>query len=393
MAILRVRDGAAALDRAGWGTAIGAERAGTRRWRSVAVLMAVLAAIAGSAGAADRWLRVTTLDSRPIAPLPAAGLFAEPVTVAVTISAGVHRAPWLMTEDELRQSVEAWKRMHLEDWDAVRPSLRAAGLDAMLLRYAHLLNDPAAWDRMTVHDWDAVPQPVRTVAYRRMVAYWSGFYDVGAEFNLPPGTVADTLAAIVMSESWFDHRARSLHRDGTWDVGLAQASSFARERVRQLHAAGIVDAALGDEEYRNPWMATRFVALWMKLMLDESAGDLDRAVRAYNRGSGDAMDSLGADYLAAVQRRLLRYIRNGDAPAAWDHVWRRSRQLMTRWRQPSITSVIDSLPCLSRKGCTVGHVHHSQSLGAGGVAAREQRNQRVTIGQRRLHRSALRRSQ
>jgi hypothetical protein len=73
-------------------------------------------------------------------------------------------------------------------------------------------------------------------------------------------------------------------------------------------------------------MATRFVALWMKLMLQESGGDMERAIRAYNRGSADAMDALGATYLSTVQQRLGRYIRNVDSPSSWNHVWRRSRQ-------------------------------------------------------------------
>jgi len=70
--------------------------------------------VATAIAIADRWLRVTTVQSIPTPPTQAASpLFAAPVMLQITVTASLQRAPWITSDAELRASVEMWKRMHL----------------------------------------------------------------------------------------------------------------------------------------------------------------------------------------------------------------------------------------------------------------------------------------
>jgi len=231
----------------------------------------------------------------------------------VTITADWQKVNITVPVYALRSDVTLWRKMNFDDWDTVTQRLREDGLSAMRNRFGHLISNPQQWDRMDAHDWDLIPQPIRAMTDMQMIRYWSGYYQVGASLGLPLGTVTNTMSAIVMAESWFEHRARHVNADGHRDIGLGGFSEHCRRTLERLAGEGAVDFNMRGEDYFDPWHATRVVAVWFERMLQEANGDLDLAVRAYHRGRLLARRGEGTAYLANVKRLRQRFIRNEES--------------------------------------------------------------------------------
>ena len=257
-------------------------------------------------------------------PIPRFVLPAVDITLAETEEMdGWTPVPLVVTAEEVRTDVWLWRRLFFHNWDRFATPLREEGLTAMLSRFRRPLLGPVAWDHMDAGDWDRVPQPVRAMAVFGMTDCWHGHYRPGRAFGLDARSVRDRLHAIAMAESWFEHRAVQENDDGTRDLGITQASDYARNRIRVLHIRGKSDFGLAEDDYFDPWKATRALVYWFSLMLEETAGDLDAATRAYHVGGDRALAGRGGDYLDNITRVEREYV-GGSAPSpTW--TWLRER--------------------------------------------------------------------
>lgn len=233
----------------------------------------------------------------------------------------------VVTVDRLRTDRTIWRQMHFDDWDGVPRPFREMGLEAMIHAYAPLFEDRAAWHRMTASDWDQVPQPIRAMVFLRMIWHWARVERLGSEFGMQPDRLAQTVAAIVMTESWFEHRAVNENPWGNRDLGLAQCSDHCREELVKMALEGVIDFLPGPWHYFNPWVATRIATVWFERELLLADGDVDLAIRAYHRGQENAMDERGDVYLARVRRLRERYIRAQTTSPSWKFLTEEIRRL------------------------------------------------------------------
>lgn len=296
-----------------------------RRGWPIVVASCTLALIVGFAILQRTINRRLAIELPDLPPVPVLSAFGDQTPVAVTITADWQKVIVTVPAYTVSSDVTLWRNMNFDDWDTVSERLREDGLTAMWKRFGHLVNSPAQWDRMTAHDWDWIPQPIRAMAYIRMMKYWSGYYQVGTRFGLPRGTVTNTMNAIVMAESWFEHRGSHTNPGGDRDIGLGGSSEYCRRTIQHLAQDGAVDFTLEEDDYFDPWRATRVVAVWFELMLQEANGDLDLAIRSYHRGWPLARRGEGEVYLANVKRLRRLYIRNEDNSPAWHFLFDRAR--------------------------------------------------------------------
>jgi hypothetical protein len=223
--------------------------------------------------------------------------------VEVTVMEGWESRPIVVTAEEVRTDRWLWREMFFRNWDRLPGPLREEGLAGMYTRYRRVLRGPATWETMDAEDWDRVPQPVRAMAVLGMIDCWRAHYRPGEPFGLAAAAVGDRMKAIAMAESWFQHRAVSGNPDGSRDLGIAQATDATRSRIRVLYVRGASDFGLADDDYFDPWNGTRALVYWFSLLVEEAAGDLDVATRAYNVGTERARAGAAAGYLDTVRRR------------------------------------------------------------------------------------------
>ncbi|CAN5819273.1 hypothetical protein BH24ACI5_BH24ACI5_24670 [soil metagenome] len=288
------------------------------RGRRIGALLAAAALAAAAAGGLALHEFATARENPAVAPPPSllrSVVDRRPVTITLTTPEWT-KVREVVTVAELRSDRRLWRQMHVGDWDKIPEAIREPALRNMIGAYAPVFDDPGKWRQMSAADWDDVPQPVRAMAYLRMIWHWAAAERVGMEFGLQPSRVAHSIGAIVMAESWFEHRAVNQNEWGR-DLGLAQCSTFCQRIMAVMALTGMIRFAPSENDYFNPWLATRVATVWFKRELIRADGDVELAIRAYHRGIDAAMDKKGDVYLAGVLRLREQYVRGQTASASW----------------------------------------------------------------------------
>ena len=298
----------------------------------VRVLLSVLACtVLAGVLSGSVWVHRFATSAEAPAPVPAPSPLTAlsnvaPIPITITTPAWT-KVREIVTVDQLHTDHRLWRQMHFGDWDGVSVAYRETALKAMIRAHADLFRGPDRWRTMTAADWDDIPQPIRAMVYLRMIWHWAAMERVGVEFNLNPEKVALTIGAIVMAESWFEHRAINVNPWGNRDFGLAQCSDFCRAEIAAMIARCELLFRPTDADYFNPWIATRIATVWFRRELRNANGDLDLAARAYHRGIDQALDEKGDVYIARVQQLRDRYIRAQGPSETWRFLVREIRAL------------------------------------------------------------------
>lgn len=279
-----------------------------RVWIATIVIVLGFERLAGLAAPAFQHYFVVPLPSVPEAP-SAYQVFADLRPVTFTMTVEWSKVPVSSTAEQLTSNPLFWRNMHFDDWDRLPPDIRQLALDRMTARYRRAGAGPAVWTRLDAAHWDLVPQPLRAVVFPQMIRYWAERYGLTRIYHLDPGRVVATLNAVMMAESWFEHRGINVNQWGNRDLGLGGCSNRCRRILGEMAEAGDLDFALSDEDFFNPWHATRALVVWFGLELIRADGNFELAIRAYHRGFETAVSSRaeGADYLANVLRLRDRY--------------------------------------------------------------------------------------
>ena len=132
--------------------------------------------------------------------------------------------------------------------------------------------------------------------------------------------MAQTIGAIIMAESWFEHRAFNENPYGNRDLGLAQCSDHCRRAIAVMAAAGELQFSPTEADYLDPRIGSYIATVWFERELRRAEGDMSLAIRAYHRGLDAAMDEKGDVYLAKVEQLRDRYIRTQRTSPSWAYL-------------------------------------------------------------------------
>lgn len=199
--------------------------------------------------------------------------------------------------------------MPIKAWSVIPPGMIEEEMSKLYDRYSELINNRDAWKCMNIDAWSRVHAPARIAAFSEMVDFWVDYYGAGKKSGISKKEMSNTLNAIMIGESYFDHTATN-----RGDYGVSQISTATRATMKKWFKNGRkngIDFNFGDRDYMNPYNSIRAgVWLFSEILENEAGGDLKLAIGAYNAGIRDAKKKTkrAMRYQKGIERIIDRYL-------------------------------------------------------------------------------------
>lgn len=191
-----------------------------------------------------------------------------------------------------------WKEL-----DFLSTGIREYIIESQISRYDYALKQEF-WTKATTSDWKIIPSVVKSIASINMTRQWSK--QINKEFF----DNEQLILSIGLKESIFFNEAVNGEDISTW-----QLSPYARQQISKK-----AKKTMEYDDFFNPYISSMSALWWLDKLYYENNNNLDKAIMAYNVGTGKVKSQRADEYIKDIKRKFNDYFIEQKSPT-WNMIY------------------------------------------------------------------------